>query len=192
MIFTKKSWALYHVPVVQIRRASCRFLNCLQVSSFLQNDFSISMCRLKILECKRGRIYDIGFVDPYIVNEHSLHNHAKDTENNLVWALRKQEAMREIIFPYNFKWVLLSCTCYYFAYSMLSVNWWVMRVHRFHFILLVNKLDTGRVLVMDSKRKSLETWGTWLIHSRGNFNHYGTISATFVHFLISSTPSDRK
>jgi hypothetical protein len=45
------------------------------------------LCRLKILESKRGRIYDIKFVDPYIVNEHSLHNHAKDIENNLVWVM---------------------------------------------------------------------------------------------------------
>jgi hypothetical protein len=61
-------------------------------------------------QMQRGRIYDIGFVDPYIVNEHSLHNHAKDTYNNLVWALRKQETKREILFPYNFKWVLLFYT----------------------------------------------------------------------------------
>jgi hypothetical protein len=34
-----------------------------------------------------------------------------------------------------------------------------MRVRRYHFILLFIQLDRGRVLVMDSKRKSLETFG---------------------------------
>jgi hypothetical protein len=34
-----------------------------------------------------------------------------------------------------------------------------MRVHRYHFILLVIELDRGRVLVMDSKHKPLETFG---------------------------------
>jgi hypothetical protein len=43
------------------------------------------------------------FIDPYIVNDHSLHNHINDTENNLVRALRKQETMTKILFPYNFK-----------------------------------------------------------------------------------------
>jgi hypothetical protein len=32
-------------------------------------------------------------------------------------------------------------------------------VRRFHFILLVIQLDRGGVLVVDSKRKSLETLG---------------------------------
>ena len=58
---------------------------------------------MKILECKRGRIYDIGFVDPYFVHEHTLKKHYIDTENNLVKALRFSETKREILFPYNFE-----------------------------------------------------------------------------------------
>ena len=58
---------------------------------------------MKILQCKRGQIYDIGFVDPNFVYEKSLHDFYDDTENNLVDALRFNEIKREILFPYNFK-----------------------------------------------------------------------------------------
>jgi hypothetical protein len=34
-----------------------------------------------------------------------------------------------------------------------------MRVRSYHFILLFIELDRGRLLVMDSKRKPLETFG---------------------------------
>jgi hypothetical protein len=47
--------------------------------------------------------------------------------------------------------VLLSYTHYYFGYSMLSVCYVCA--------LLVIELDRARVLVMDSKRKPLETFG---------------------------------
>jgi hypothetical protein len=58
---------------------------------------------MKIRKCGKGLIYDIGFIDPYVVNEYSLHRHAKETEDILVWALRRQETKREILFPYNFQ-----------------------------------------------------------------------------------------
>jgi len=58
---------------------------------------------MKILECKRERIYDIGFIDPYIVNFVTVRDHAKDTEANLLRFLIKQNSRTEILFPYNFK-----------------------------------------------------------------------------------------
>ena len=58
---------------------------------------------MKILQCKRGQIYDIGFVDPYVVHEETLRLNYMDTENNLVKALRFSETKREILFPYNYK-----------------------------------------------------------------------------------------
>ena len=59
---------------------------------------------MKILECKRGQIYDIGFIDPNFVHEKSLKDFCIETENNLVRALRFfSETKREILFPYNFK-----------------------------------------------------------------------------------------
>ena len=57
---------------------------------------------MKILKCKRGQIYDIGFVDPYYINEETLQRHYNDTEDNLVRALRFNETKREILFPYNY------------------------------------------------------------------------------------------
>ena len=58
---------------------------------------------MKILQCKRGQIYDIGFIDPNFIHEKSLNEFCIDAENNLVRALRFSETKREILFPYNFK-----------------------------------------------------------------------------------------
>ena len=58
---------------------------------------------MKILQCKRGQILDIGFIDPNFIHEKSLNDFCIDTENNLVRALRFSETKREILFPYNFK-----------------------------------------------------------------------------------------
>ena len=57
---------------------------------------------MKILECKRGQIYDIGFIDPYWVNEHTVLHNAQETEHSIVKALRFHENKREILFSYNF------------------------------------------------------------------------------------------
>ena len=43
---------------------------------------------MKILRCKNGQIFDIGFVDPDIVHQAALRLNSIDTENNLVKALR--------------------------------------------------------------------------------------------------------
>ena len=58
---------------------------------------------MKILQCKRGQIYDIGFIDPYFIHQKTLQSHYIDTEDNLVRALRFSETKREILFPYNYK-----------------------------------------------------------------------------------------
>jgi hypothetical protein len=58
---------------------------------------------LKILECKKGRIYDIGFINPNTINEYTIAHNAEDTEKNLLKALIGQQNRREILFPYNFK-----------------------------------------------------------------------------------------
>jgi len=57
---------------------------------------------MKILQYKRGQIYDIGFIDPYYIHQVSLKRHYNDTEDNLVRALRFNETKREILFPYNY------------------------------------------------------------------------------------------
>ena len=58
---------------------------------------------MKILECKREQIYDIGFIDPYFVNQKTLRLSPNDTEDAIVKALRFHEHKREILFPYNFE-----------------------------------------------------------------------------------------
>ena len=58
---------------------------------------------MKVLQCKRGQIYDIGFIDTNFVHETSLRDFYIDTENNLVRELRFSEIKREILFTYNFK-----------------------------------------------------------------------------------------
>jgi hypothetical protein len=57
---------------------------------------------MKMLECKRGRIYDVGFIDPNTVHEVTVQQYAKDTEENLLRFLEKQSFKKEILFPYNF------------------------------------------------------------------------------------------
>ena len=57
---------------------------------------------MKILQCRRGKIYDIRFIDPNVVHEKVLVDHYQDTENNLVNAFLFNETKREILFPYNF------------------------------------------------------------------------------------------
>ena len=57
---------------------------------------------MKILECKRGQIYDLGFIDPNTVHEVTVKEHAKDTEDYLLRFLKKQQTKTEILFPYNF------------------------------------------------------------------------------------------
>ena len=58
---------------------------------------------MKILECKRGQIYDIGFINPNTVNEFTVQKNPDDTEKNLLKALLAQQNKREILFPYNFQ-----------------------------------------------------------------------------------------
>ena len=58
---------------------------------------------MKILQCKRGQIYDIGFIDPYYIYEETLKKWPNRTENNLVTAFMFNETKKEILFPYNFE-----------------------------------------------------------------------------------------
>ena len=58
---------------------------------------------MKILQCKRGQIYNIGFIDPYYIHEKTVVEHAVDTKNYLLEALLFHETKREILFPFNFE-----------------------------------------------------------------------------------------
>ena len=61
------------------------------------------LCRLKIVECKRAGMYDIGFINPNIIHEVTVKNHATETEANLLKSLLKNQNKDKILFPYNFK-----------------------------------------------------------------------------------------
>jgi hypothetical protein len=56
-----------------------------------------------MLECKQRGMFDIGFINPYIVNEIMLQCHSKDVENDMYTFLTEQNLKSEILFPYNFK-----------------------------------------------------------------------------------------
>ena len=58
---------------------------------------------MKSLRCRRRGIYDIGFIDPYYIHEKILQKKPRETENNVVRALRFASTKREILFPYNFE-----------------------------------------------------------------------------------------
>jgi hypothetical protein len=114
---------------------------------------------MKMLEYKNREIYDVGFVDPYIVNEIMLQNHPKDVEHDMYTFFTEQSLKREILFPYNFSWVFLSCTHCFFAYLMLSViDELCMHFCRFHWILLKIQFDKSTVEVMDSLNKDEALW----------------------------------
>ena len=43
---------------------------------------------MKILECQKEGIFDIGFIDPYIINETMIKDFPDDTEANLLMFLK--------------------------------------------------------------------------------------------------------
>jgi hypothetical protein len=116
------------------------------------------LCRLKIVECKRRQVYDIGFVNPNTVNEWSVIERYDLTYDNLLTSFLKNHHKSTILLPYKTKWVLITILCIFcFAYSMLSVID-ELCVHIFHFILLVIKLEEGKVTVLDSLRQGEGLW----------------------------------
>ena len=66
---------------------------------------------------QKGQIYDIGFINPNIIHEWTDKNNVAETEDNLLQSLLKNQNKDKILFPYNFKWVLLSST---YSVSLIS------------------------------------------------------------------------
>ena len=62
-------------------------------------------------------MYDIGFINTNIIDEIQVKKSAKDAEANLLKSLLIKQNKDLILFPYNFKWVLLSC-----AYSVSLIT----------------------------------------------------------------------
>ena len=97
----------------------------------------------------------MGFINTNIIDEFLVKKHAKETEDNLLQSLIKNQNKDKILFHYNFKWVLLSCA---YSVSLISRGYSnvideLACVRRFHYILLEIKLEQGLVTVIGSKRK---------------------------------------
>ena len=114
---------------------------------------------------KRYGVDGIGFIDPNTVNEVVLNNLKQDTEKRLLMFLKDLNTKPEILLPYNFKWVLLLTYFYLiYIYLMLSVvdelcmPAYTNRVRRYHWILLIIRVDDGTVKVLDSLSKDLEEY----------------------------------
>ena len=60
---------------------------------------------MKMKERDKGKIYDLGFIDPDTIHETTVKEalYASETEDSLVKFLVKQHNKDEILFPYNFK-----------------------------------------------------------------------------------------
>ena len=114
------------------------------------------LCRLKIVELKKRQVGDIGFINTNLVDATKVQYRAQETEANLLRSLEINEHKDIILFPYNFKWVLLSCGIFSFLISPGYSNVILMSyacVRSYHYILLEIKLEKGVVTVLDSKRK---------------------------------------
>lgn len=74
----------------------------------------IYICRNMMRDLARRNDKEVGFIDPYIVFSVPKKDPAYDiwrneTGRNLRRFLVNQKNKRYILFPYNFRWVLLSC-----------------------------------------------------------------------------------
>ena len=61
---------------------------------------------------QKDGVYGIGFIDPNTVNEYTwkLEWCRQDVEKNMVEFLKRLNSNEDILLPYNFEWVTLSCT----------------------------------------------------------------------------------
>lgn len=56
-----------------------------------------------LIECKRKRLWEVGFIDPSIVNCKNLERKPGDCEEALLRSLLSQTHAADILLPYNFK-----------------------------------------------------------------------------------------
>jgi len=68
---------------------------------------------MKMYEMKKGGRYGIGFIDPNTINEYTWKLDAyyeKSVEESMLEFFKCLNTNEDILFPYNFEWVTLSCT----------------------------------------------------------------------------------
>ena len=61
------------------------------------------LCRLKIVECRKAEMYDIGFINTNLIDEFQVRKNAEEAETNLLKSLLINQNKDLILFPYNFK-----------------------------------------------------------------------------------------
>ncbi|XP_039771125.1 uncharacterized protein LOC120639184 isoform X2 [Panicum virgatum] len=86
---------------------------------------------MKVQECRKKGIYNIGFIDPHVVKEESVRKWPNRTKNIIFTAMDRQHACTFILLPYNFD---------------------------FHWILISIEIDRSRVVVFDSLRRPKEDY----------------------------------
>ena len=67
---------------------------------------------MEMYEMKKVGRYGIGFIDPNTINETTwkLEWYKQDVENKMLEFLKRLNTNEDILVPYNFLWVTLSCT----------------------------------------------------------------------------------
>ena len=58
---------------------------------------------MKIVECRKQEMYDIGFINTNIIDEIQVKKHTEEGEDNLLEPLIKNQNKDTILFPYNGK-----------------------------------------------------------------------------------------
>jgi predicted aldo/keto reductase-like oxidoreductase len=58
---------------------------------------------MEILNHKRNMIFDVGFVDTYIVHEETIRHFKQVKEKDIFRFVDKQHDRTTILFPYNFR-----------------------------------------------------------------------------------------
>ena len=58
---------------------------------------------MKIVECRKAEMYDIGFINTNLIDEFQVKKSAKDAKANLLKSLIINQNKDLILFPYNFE-----------------------------------------------------------------------------------------
>ena len=58
---------------------------------------------MKIVECRKAEMYDIGFINTNLIDKFEVEKNADDAEANLLKSLIVNQNKDKILFPYNFE-----------------------------------------------------------------------------------------
>ena len=61
------------------------------------------LCRLKIVECRKAEMYDIGFINTNLIDKFEVEKNADDAKANFLKSLIVNQNKNKILFPYNFE-----------------------------------------------------------------------------------------